>query len=375
MTSISGTSAVLDSSIAATSLTVGDFTIGFDASRIDGTASGLFVQDNASTNAILFDVADPSAIGRTEGTSVFVEAELVLSPEVATVLGAPTLAGTDVGDARVDATLGLGNGGITVESGVTSVLLNLPLIASTTGLIPVDAEGIVPPVNSDYLLGFPITEETDFTISVSDGQPTISGTIEHTGTLTFAPGFPEVTTAGDAAAQVALPSALTVGNFTIGFDPARINGDASGLFVQDNASTDLILFDIATDDLAGDLGNQALIIEGDLLLSPEAADLLGAPNLAGTDIGNARVDAGLGLTREGIVVESGVTSVFFELPLLDELTNLVSLEANNVVAPINDDYQVGFAITDETDLTIGFSEGQPTLSGTIEHSGTLTVIL
>ncbi len=42
------------------------------------------------------------------------------------------------------------------------------------------------------------------------------------------------------------------------------------------------------------------------------------------------------------------------------------------VEPFSDDFQVGFAITDETDLSLSFVDGLVLLAGTIEHEGSVT---
>ncbi|MDJ0849494.1 MAG: PEP-CTERM sorting domain-containing protein [Myxococcota bacterium] len=87
---------------------VGNFTIGFDASRIDITedASGFFVQDNVSSLGILFDLEITDAAPGTE--TLDVAAELLVSPEFAGLLidlelTDLDLAGADAGEAGVEA--------------------------------------------------------------------------------------------------------------------------------------------------------------------------------------------------------------------------------------------------------------------------------
>ena len=80
----------------------GNFTIGFDAGRIAGDASGFFVQSNVGLVGTLFDVATPSVLdARPDGLTV--QAPLLISPELATVLGDVGLAGSVVGEAKVEA--------------------------------------------------------------------------------------------------------------------------------------------------------------------------------------------------------------------------------------------------------------------------------
>lgn len=92
------------------SVEVGDFTIGFDASRagsLGGAASGFFVESTAGIAAILFDIQNPSLLNATSD-SLQIGANLLVSPEFGQFLfdnafSATNLAGADVGDAQVDA--------------------------------------------------------------------------------------------------------------------------------------------------------------------------------------------------------------------------------------------------------------------------------
>jgi len=92
---------------------LGNFTIGFDASRVVGEASGFFVASTtgglvSGLDAIIFDISGPvpaaSASGLTlTGTEATGGAGLLVSPELAGVLGDENLAGALVGSARLDA--------------------------------------------------------------------------------------------------------------------------------------------------------------------------------------------------------------------------------------------------------------------------------
>lgn len=157
-------------------------------------------------------------------------------------------------------------------SGVTSVFLDLPTLQSAAGLNLTGAADTVPPVSSSFLVGFPITPATDFTFSFdsASGFAPIGGTIEHTGSVTF-------------------NNAVTVGNFSIGFDPARATSTASGFFVRDTIATGAILFDVAPPS-ALSFAEQALAIEGDLLVSPEFSSFLGNVNLTGATVGSASIN-------------------------------------------------------------------------------------
>jgi hypothetical protein len=84
-------------------LEVGNFTIGFDAARAGAMTSGFFVADNVTFAGVpLFDVGIPSALTAT-GTWLTVAANLLVSSELAGVLGNADLTGVDVGDALVEA--------------------------------------------------------------------------------------------------------------------------------------------------------------------------------------------------------------------------------------------------------------------------------
>ena len=102
-------------SLGPDTLVLGDFTIGYDAGRIDaGTgASGFFVESTTGgvtngLNAVLFDINGPNpvtdlsslTITGSEGTG---GAGLLVSPELAGLLGNAGLIGATVGSARVDA--------------------------------------------------------------------------------------------------------------------------------------------------------------------------------------------------------------------------------------------------------------------------------
>ncbi|MEM6333920.1 MAG: PEP-CTERM sorting domain-containing protein [Planctomycetota bacterium] len=97
---------------------VGDFTIGFDAGRASGSASGFFVESTTGIAAILFDIETPTTLSATPA-GLTIEADLLVSPEFAgflldNALASTNLTGVDVGDALVEgvvpepATLALG---------------------------------------------------------------------------------------------------------------------------------------------------------------------------------------------------------------------------------------------------------------------------
>ena len=163
-----------------------------------------------------------------------------------------------------------------VNSGTTSVSLDLPLLELAAGITLVSANTDGETFSSEFQLGFPIIEDTDFTFETEPFAP-VDGTIEHSGTVTL--------NLNDVP--------VTVGDFSIGFDASRVSNTASGFFVSDTTEDVLgleILFDIS---VPGNLTTEGglTISEADLLVAPELADALNSASLNGADVGDARIDA------------------------------------------------------------------------------------
>ncbi|MEO0408262.1 MAG: M10 family metallopeptidase C-terminal domain-containing protein, partial [Cyanobacteria bacterium P01_A01_bin.135] len=86
----------------------------------------------------------------------------------------------------------------------------------------------------------------------------------------------------------------TVGEFSIGFDASRVTDTASGFFVADTLDDPLgleVLFDLSAPGTASVMNEELEISGADLLVSPELAGALGMADLAGADVGDARIDA------------------------------------------------------------------------------------
>ena len=379
-------------------LTLGDFSIGFDAERISDTASGFFVADTTDDPLgleILFDVGTLGNVATDEGLTIS-EADLLVAPELASALGSADLAGADIGDTRIDATAMMmeeesdteaeaemvgaeeesnteaeaemeteesdtetemesededmeaeadadaipedevaaeGEGDAIdeadaegegddipesevgdaipesevfaegdedaiseaetttevevspesettlaqVDSGTTSVFLDLPLLESAAGITLVEADSTGEAFSEDFLIGFSIAEDSYFTFEVDPFAP-VSGSIEHSGTITLGLDDAEV----------------TVGDFSIGYDETRVSETASGFFVADTTEDDLeleILFDVGTPGSVNADAESLEIAEADLLVAPEFAEALEAAELAGADVGDTRIDA------------------------------------------------------------------------------------
>ena len=71
----------------------------------------------------------------------------------------------------------------TVDSGTTSVFLDLPLLESAAGISLVDANSTGEPFSEEFQVGFPIEADTDFTFELPFAP--VSGSIEHSGTITL----------------------------------------------------------------------------------------------------------------------------------------------------------------------------------------------
>ncbi|MGF1534976.1 MAG: alkaline phosphatase [Elainellaceae cyanobacterium] len=168
----------------------------------------------------------------------------------------------------------------TVESGVTSVFLDLDLIESATGLALTGVDSEAAPFSEDFQVGFAIHDDTDFSFTADPFAP-VGGTIEHDGTVTF-------------------NDAVTVGNFSIGFDAGRASDTASGFFVADTVEGNGldILFDLGAPGVLETSETELTIAEADLLLAPEFTEALGLSELTGADVGDARVDAVLEVPEE-----------------------------------------------------------------------------
>ncbi len=188
---------------------------------------------------------------------------------IAGIVGCTTAAFISIAPIQVEAAT------FKVESGVTSIDRDHENILRNIGLIITGSENTVPPIPSDYLVGFQIDSATNFTFSDEGGFTPLFGTIEHSGTVTF-------------------NDQITVGNFSIGFAPGRTVPNASGLVLRDTISAlNPILFDLSyPQSVTFDKQNLTLTLaDVQLFISPEFAQGLGDSNLAGLFAGTARIDA------------------------------------------------------------------------------------
>ncbi|MDJ0736027.1 MAG: PEP-CTERM sorting domain-containing protein [Nostocaceae cyanobacterium] len=163
-----------------------------------------------------------------------------------------------------------------VDSGVTSVFLDTDILSGVGLNLTGTVGDVAEPASDEFLVGFNITPDTDFSFSDEGGFTLLGGSIEHEGGVVF---------------NSDTPGELAVGNFSIGFDGDRVNDTtgATGFFVQDTLTTGAVLFDVASVVPAAD--DNSLTINGDLLVSSQLAGVLGNTDLTGANVGAAQVNA------------------------------------------------------------------------------------
>ncbi|NJK33565.1 MAG: DUF4114 domain-containing protein [Oscillatoriales cyanobacterium SM2_2_1] len=173
--------------------TLGDFTIGFDATRVGGSRSGFFVStnidDDGLAGVVVFDISAPQNVSSPTATTLVIGgADLLISQELAGFLGNGALAGTDIGAAQINANIRVTGTNAEVIGGVTTVALN-PTILSAVNLEVAAAVSVV-----NAAMGVGTTEESvrvGFTISntstnlVLNGTTPVSGKIDHKGSVSL----------------------------------------------------------------------------------------------------------------------------------------------------------------------------------------------
>jgi hypothetical protein len=186
--------------------------------------------------------------------------------QFAAIIGCTTAAFISIAPIQVEAAT------FKVISGVTSIDRDHEDILSSIGLNLTGTNQTVAPIPSNYLVGFNIDSATNFTFSDEGGFTPLSGTIEHTGTVTF-------------------NKEITVGDFSIGLAQGRTVTGASGFVLRDTFSLNTILFDLSISQPVAFDGQNLTIPDVRLLISPEFAEILRDTNLTGLFAGTARIDA------------------------------------------------------------------------------------
>ena len=171
---------------------------------------------------------------------------------------------------------------VLVTGGQTSVTLDFDTLAAAASLnfSGVSGDVIAPGNLGDGSVAFGINPRnaaslpTTFAFDSDNFLGTFSGTIEHTGSVFFN------------------NNAVEVGNFTIGFDGARVGGDRSGFFVASTTGIAAILFDVGAPSTL-DVTSSSLTIGANLLVSSEFAGFLLTNQLASADLSGAVVGSAL----------------------------------------------------------------------------------
>ncbi|MBH8555257.1 hypothetical protein I8751_23490 [Nostocaceae cyanobacterium CENA357] len=166
-----------------------------------------------------------------------------------------------------------------IQSGVTSVAEDHEEILRSLGLNLTDMNNTAETIPNEFAFGFNIASDTNFTFSDVGGFSQPSGTIKHTGTITF-------------------NNQLTVGNFSVGFAATRAINNASGFFLEDTVSLNTILFDLSAPGTLNFDGKNLTLANVQLLFSPEFANILGNSSLTGEFAGTAQIDAKVAAVSE-----------------------------------------------------------------------------
>ncbi|WGV28580.1 hypothetical protein [Halotia branconii] len=159
-----------------------------------------------------------------------------------------------------------------IQSGVTSIAEDHEEILRSLGLNITNMNNTATTIPDDFAFGFNIAPDTNFTFSDVGGFSQPSGTIKHTGTITF-------------------NNELTVGNFSVGFAPTRAINNASGFFLEDTVSLNTVLFDLSAPGSLDFDGKNLTLANVQLLFSPEFASIIERPDLIGEFAGTAQINA------------------------------------------------------------------------------------
>ena len=162
-----------------------------------------------------------------------------------------------------------------VTGGQTSIAFDTAALTTAGLTVSGTSGGAVTPGDLPDSIGFPINPSTaavrpsTFTYDPTDFANTATGTIEHSGTVSFNSG-----------------TALDAGDLSISFDANRVgtqNGNASGYFVTNNVGAGGILFDLGTPTNQS-ATDTALTIDASILASPEFAQALLGSQTTTTDV-------------------------------------------------------------------------------------------
>ncbi|MEO1621449.1 MAG: hypothetical protein AAFU53_10525, partial [Cyanobacteria bacterium J06632_3] len=233
-------------------------------------------------------------------------------------------------------------GSFEVVEGATSLFLDFTLF-EVAGLVIQDATPTADPFSNQFQLAFNIEESTDFQFESVPFAP-LGGTIDHTGDITFLVG-------GDAL--------VSIGDFSIGFDAARVSETNSGFFVADTLEDGLgidILFDVSAPERLLVNNNELTLADADLLLAPELANVLGLNDFVGADVGDTRIDAGL--LELAPPTEAVVTVDFSTTTFVEELGTPFPGEVENPQA-LTVTFTVEGELADGVSPVLNFASSEP----------------
>lgn len=158
----------------------------------------------------------------------------------------------------------------------------------------------------------------------------------------------------------------------IDFDLLRRSDTNSGLFLIDD--TNVPLFDLSKPkNLEVGIEDGTILVETDILLSPEEALIFGREDLSGEDAGDAIINAAIAPVGDNFEIISGTTSIVFDDDLLGSLGFNLSEVENGAIS--EDNFDVGYRIVSNggDNLLVNLSEGFEPLEGAIRHIGTVSL--
>ncbi|MBE9064667.1 hypothetical protein IQ256_27330 [cf. Phormidesmis sp. LEGE 11477] len=283
-------------------LTIGDFAVGFDADRAGEITSGFFVTDTLEDGLgidILFDLSVPERLLVRDEQLTLADADLLLAPELATILGLDGAAGTDMGDVRIDADL---------------------------------IEFVIDPPPFNQILGTEageslIGESGNDLIDALGGDDTVAGGL---GDDIILGGEGDDVLRGDANSRSPQDGEAGGNDIIFGGEGSdRIGGKSGNDILSGDAGDDFIWGDDGDDIIMGGTGNDVLV--GDNFSDGSGSDLFVFGNGDGMD---TILDFEVGTDRIGLV-EGELT--FVELTITQDGRNtlLGVADSREVLAVLN----------------------------------------
>ncbi|GAB1542995.1 hypothetical protein NUACC21_56690 [Scytonema sp. NUACC21] len=158
----------------------------------------------------------------------------------------------------------------------------------------------------------------------------------------------------------------------IKFDESRVTDTVTGLIFIDD--TMVPVFDFSNPKMIQvDVNAGTLVIETDLLFSPEEGVAFKDEGLPGTDGGDARINAKIVPSGDNFEIVSGTTSITFESSVFERL-GLMLFDVDNGATPA-EGFEVGYRIVSNKgdNLIFSLEDGFTPIRGAIKHIGTATL--